>query len=298
MRRRTLLAAFAVGLALAWPGLTQESGPVCADCHDEVAAGMSDQIHMRIEPFEVGGRTVGCEGCHGDGTAHMEEGDPDLIRTFVEMTSEDSDACMRCHNAKGMSEWHASTHSMEGVACFECHSIHDSKKRPLDSCRSCHQETYAQFELPNHHPVREGRMNCVSCHNPHRATEYQLNTDMRLNDLCYTCHQAKEGPFIFEHEPVVEDCRLCHVPHGSVTENLLTANEPMLCLQCHEFHFHAGLVSPEGAVDVGGFERENPHGIDSMNVAFTTRCSQCHSQVHGTDLPSQALASSGHGMVR
>jgi DmsE family decaheme c-type cytochrome len=298
MRRMTLLAVLAVGLALTVPGFAQDM--VCADCHDEVAAEMSNQVHMRIQPFEVGGRTVGCEGCHGDGTAHMEEGDPELIRTFADLTAEDSEACMTCHSGKGdgLSEWHASTHSMEGVACFECHSIHDSKKKPLDSCRSCHQETYAQFELPNHHPVREGRMNCISCHNPHRATEGQLNTDMRLNDLCYTCHQAKEGPFIFEHEPVVEDCRLCHVPHGSVAENLLTANEPMLCLQCHEFHFHAGLISPEGTVDVGGFERENPHGIDSMNVSFTTRCSQCHSQIHGTDLPSQALASAGHGMVR
>jgi hypothetical protein len=35
-----------------------------------------------------------------------------------------------------------------------------------------------------------------------------------------------------------------------------------------------------------------------MNVSFTTKCSQCHSQIHGTDLPSQALSSGGHGMVR
>jgi hypothetical protein len=33
-------------------------------------------------------------------------------------------------------------------------------------------------------------------------------------------------------------------------------------------------------------------------VAFTSRCSQCHSQIHGTDLPSQTLTSGGHGMVR
>ncbi len=296
MRGSLLPVLLAVALAAAWPALAQE----CADCHDEVATGMSHQIHMRIQPFEVGGRTVGCEGCHGEGSAHMEEGDAALIRTFADRSAADAEACMTCHQHRGagMSEWHASTHSMEGVVCFDCHAIHDTKKRPLDSCKGCHQESYAQLELPNHHPVREGRMSCVSCHNPHRATEFQLDTDMRLNDLCYTCHQDKEGPFIFEHEPVVEDCRLCHVPHGSVANNLLTANEPMLCLQCHEFHFHAGLVSPPGAIDVGGTERENPHGTDSMNVAFTTRCSQCHSQIHGTDLPSQALAGGGHGMVR
>ena len=234
MRRTTLLAALAVGLAFAWPGFAQEDGMTCADCHDEEAAGMTDQIHMRIQPFEVSGRQTGCEGCHGDGTQHMEEGDPALIRTFAEPSAADSEACMSCHGGKGegLSEWHASTHSMEAVTCAECHSIHDKKKRPLDSCKSCHQEIYAEFQLPSRHPVREGKMHCVDCHDPHAATEMQLRTHTRLNDLCYTCHQSKEGPFIFEHEPVVEDCRLCHRAHGSVAEQLLTANEPMLCYQC------------------------------------------------------------------
>jgi DmsE family decaheme c-type cytochrome len=186
---------------------------------------------------------------------------------------------------------------MENISCLDCHSIHKASN-PLDTCKDCHQQVYAQFQLPSHHPVPEGKMSCVSCHNPHAATEAQLNTKMRLNDLCYECHQGKEGPFIFEHAPVVEDCSLCHSPHGAVPNNLLTANEPTLCLQCHEFHFHAGLVSPAGPVDVGGTEYENPFGAQSMNVAMTTRCTQCHSQIHGSDLPSQSIPGGGHGMVR
>ncbi|MCP4896905.1 MAG: cytochrome C, partial [bacterium] len=87
----------------------------------------------------------------------------------------------------------------------------------------------------------------------------------------------------------------------SVANNLLTANEPMLCLQCHEIHFHAGLKSPEGSIEIGLInprEYENPQGMYSMNATFTTRCSQCHSQVHGSDLPSNSLAGGGHGMTR
>ena len=65
-----------------------------------------------------------------------------------------------------------------------------------------------------------------------------------------------------------------------------------------------GRMSPEKVVVastsfevVVGFG-ENPFGTQSMNVAFTTACSQCHSQIHGTDLPSQALSSGGRGLVR
>ncbi len=285
------IAVCAVGLAAAAGAQEMD----CGICHDEVTANMTHQIHMRIEPFEVQGRAVGCEGCHGDGEAHMEEGDPALIRTFDE--AGDGAACVDCHADIHHPGWEASTHAMEQLECTSCHTVH-SETNPLDTCRDCHADTYAQFELPSHHPVREGRMSCVSCHDVHAATEYQLDTHQRKNDLCYTCHQAKEGPFIFEHEPVVEDCALCHQPHGAVADNLLTANEPMLCLQCHEIHFHAGLISPPGETEIGGQHFENPFGEYSMNRSFTTNCSHCHSSIHGTDVPSQSLAGRGRGMVR
>jgi DmsE family decaheme c-type cytochrome len=294
MRRSILLALCAAVCALALPAISADNP--CADCHDEVAEAMANQIHMRIEPFEVYGRQVGCEGCHGDGTKHMEEGDPSLIRTFSN-PAEDVAACLDCHSLKGQAEWQASTHAMENITCLDCHSIH-AESNPINTCKDCHQQVYTQFELPSHHPVPEGYMSCASCHDPHAATEFQLKTHMRLNDLCYTCHQNKEGPFIFEHAPVVEDCSLCHAAHGSVPNNLLTVNEPTLCLQCHEFHFHAGLLSPDGPTDVGGREFENSNGEHSFNAAMTTKCTQCHSQVHGSDLATQSVPGAGYGLVR
>ena len=39
-------------------------------------------------------------------------------------------------------------------------------------------------------------------------------------------------------------------------------------------------------------------GVDGMNRSFTTKCSTCHSQIHGSDLPAQSLAGAGFGMVR
>ncbi len=67
--RTRVLPALAVAICLvAWPVLADD-GPSCADCHDEVVAAMTHNVHMQIKSFEVHGATVGCESCHGDGTA-------------------------------------------------------------------------------------------------------------------------------------------------------------------------------------------------------------------------------------
>lgn len=274
----------------------------CLACHDGMALAPS-QIHGRIESFEVRGRMVGCEGCHGPGSLHAEDGEPELIGSFA-AGEVGNDACMSCHLTKGLPEWHASTHAMEGVGCIDCHSVHASPDEvayvaPLDACQNCHRDVLAQFQLPSHHPVREGKMDCTSCHDAHSAKERMLVNDLRPNDTCTHCHQHVEGPFIFEHAPVQEDCRNCHMPHGSVANNLLTANEPTLCLQCHDFHFHAGYrASEDHEVEVGGFERANPFGTRGMNIAFTTSCTQCHVKVHGSDLPSQTVTGKGRGLTQ
>lgn len=263
----------------------------CAGCHDELAAAMAGQIHQRIQGFEVQGRAVGCEGCHGPGSAHAEDGDATLIRAFRE--GEASQACVDCHRAQGMARFKASVHAANGLACQDCHSIHEATRGPLETCADCHAEVVAELQLPSHHPVREGKMSCSSCHDVHGVGVALLAKDhQRVNEACYDCHQEKEGPFVFEHAPVAESCSNCHRPHGSVANNLLTVAQPSLCLQCHEFHFHAGYKPPDAEeVDVGGIARENPYGAEGFNIAYTTNCTQCHAAVHGSDSPSQTVTS-------
>ena len=82
-------------------------------------------------------------------------------------------------------------------------------------------------------PVREGKMTCTSCHNPHGTVTPALLKENSLNDTCFTCHAEKRGPFLWNHPPVLESCANCHDPHGSNHEHMLKLAKPRLCQQCH-----------------------------------------------------------------
>jgi len=303
----------------------------CVGCHAEIGAQFQRNVHARLAEFETRGRVrhrgAGCEACHGAGSRHAESGDKELIFSFKkEEARESNENCLACHAENAGHEWASSDHALTGMSCTDCHRIHQSRRpfatteKPVGAmlamhadapppryslvkpepqlCLECHRDKTAQMLFTSHHPVREGKMQCSSCHQVHGSPERQLRTDERVNDLCLKCHTAKQGPFVFEHPPVVENCLTCHEPHGTVANNLLRQNEPFLCLQCHEAHFHVGRSGVTGTVTLPSGGSTNPFGEKGWRTAFGTKCSECHSQVHGTDLPGQSVPGRGRSLIR
>jgi DmsE family decaheme c-type cytochrome len=172
--------------------------------------------------------------------------------------------------------------------------------RQSELCFQCHPQQRAKLMLTSRHPVREGRMSCSSCHDPHggQPGEAMIKTAERVNDLCDSCHASKQGPFIFEHQPVEESCLTCHDPHGTVANNLLKQGEPFVCLQCHEMHFHAARVTPGTPFYLPAGGSQNPNGVTGFQQAYNTKCTACHSRVHGSDLPSQGVTGRGKALTR
>ena len=262
----------------------------CLDCHEELAAKLTMSLHYRVGK-------VPCAKCHTAATAHMEEGATEGL-----MPEDMQKTCFACHTTLNCDDEHC---ARDENTCSNCHSIHSGKGAALlkagehKLCESCHLDVKAQMSFPNHHPVPEGKMSCFNCHSAHSGFKPSEATAKDVNDLCWKCHASLQGPFIFEHEPVVEDCRICHEVHGSVADNLLAQSEPFLCLQCHEFHFHAGAEAEEAeTVEVGGVVYDNRYGRLGYKVAYTTKCTQCHIKVHGSDLPSQSTPSRGRALTR
>ncbi len=259
-----------------------------------------DKIRKDFEASTMGaqmsGKTgmpiVDCESCHGPGSLAIEGITKEKVRedaekgiqtacdydTFIDIANLPAPAqsliCLKCHTANAtfnLHNWSTSEHAINDVSCSDCHEIHagpDLIVKPRNTyqmCYGCHQETRVEFSMPNHHPVPEEKITCIDCHDAHgAAAEYMLRYDS-VKTTCTQCHAEKEGPFLFEHADLTEECTACHEQHGSVNNFLLKQTDPFLCLQCHDGH------------STGSLER---------TAAFYTRCTDCHSTIHGTDIPS------------
>lgn len=289
-----------VGVFISFPGHAGDEvelvgDETCTDCHDEIVANFDQNAH------KVHGANDGylCESCHSSAAAHAEDGDEDLMyNPETEYDATKDNACLSCHNGSDFESMEGSAHYDVANGCSDCHSVHTGKndllkKHKSKLCQECHTDVYAQLNLPSRHPVKEGLMDCDDCHNVHGG-DVAHTTAVDDNELCFTCHASKEGPFVFEHEPASEDCNMCHTPHGSVVNNLLVESEPALCLSCHPMHFHTELEGWDGAFASTPFypERTGVSTEDAWKRGMLTKCTQCHTAIHGSDLPSQAIGTS------
>lgn len=281
---------FLMGLAvlLSAPRATaaQETGYVgveqCAACHEDVVKAFRATIHGQ-KGFEMRSGHA-CETCHGPGQAHVDAGGgKGTMKTVASLPKgERSEMCLQCHERGTKMFWQGSTHDARGLACQDCHSVHNgaSAKAQLKTvdetelCFGCHKQKQAQFFRASHHPLREGKITCSDCHNPHGTQSANLIKADSINEQCYKCHAEKRGPFLWEHVPVREDCSNCHEPHGSNHPKLLNAKEPFLCQRCHSDSRHPGTMYDQTQ-------------LNNFNNKIRNRsCDNCHSAIHGSNHPS------------
>jgi DmsE family decaheme c-type cytochrome len=216
----------------------------CATCHSGYDTSINATKHGQANNPRTPAAGQGCETCHGPGEAHMN--DPVKVKP-MQLTKASAKAitetCATCHN-KGMHAlWKGSQHEARNVSCISCHSIHKpmSTTKQLKAinqqgtCITCHRDKVAKLDKSGHMPVREGKMECSSCHNPHGTTNVRLlKTGNSVNESCSSCHAEKRGPWLFEHAGINgESCATCHDPHGSSNDRMLVAKLPFLCQRCH-----------------------------------------------------------------
>jgi DmsE family decaheme c-type cytochrome len=265
----------------------------CKACHDKATGpGFSRTKHAQAD--------LSCANCHQNVAEHARaqaEGRTDgPVPSMKTLTAGAlNDTCLACHEKDGQENWHSTAHDRRNVACTSCHSVHAAKstrallqtKSSSESCYSCHKSERAKAQRTSHHPVREGKMECTSCHNPHDGSRPKLLQADSTNELCYTCHTEKRGPFLFEHAPVREECTNCHDPHGSNHERLLVAKQPYLCQRCH---FSGHGLTADNLSSLEGLPVAPSGSTVTRSSRNTERgCKQCHLNIHGSNSPSGAF---------
>jgi len=105
-----------------------------------------------------------------------------------------------------------------------------------------------------YHPQAE---QCGGCHGE-TAGGYVVSG--RKDNVCYQCHDRKDGKKLVHGPLGGGDCTICHDPHGAMNPALTVAKAEGLCVKCH---------------DQPGSQK---HMKDSRGVA----CVSCH-EPHSSD---------------
>lgn len=290
----------AVALAFCWTLLTparaaQQDDPAtaapqsgyvgsetCLGCHSDQTVDGTVHGNARIPGSPAA--LQGCETCHGPGEQHVEDDEKGHILKFAQMEPRDvSDTCVTCHNRSEHALWETSAHNARNLGCTTCHSVHHPvsgrgqlvKANQMEVCGTCHKPQVMKQLRSSHMPVREGKMTCTTCHNPHGSTNVRmLRVGNYINESCVSCHAEKRGPFLWEHAAGRESCSTCHDPHGSNNDRMLVARTPALCQRCH-----IGTRHPSTIYDGTSLAQRS-------NRLIQRGCINCHQQIHGSNHPS------------
>jgi DmsE family decaheme c-type cytochrome len=262
-------------------------GDTCVLCHDEQAKNIASSKHGQAKYERSPAATRGCESCHGPGQAHVDDEAKGHIKRFGTLKpAEINETCLTCHNRGTHAGWEGSTHDARNLSCTTCHAAHTPKSvefqlvktTETQVCASCHRLQVAKTERAvAHMPVREGKMKCSSCHNPHGSISNvkALKAGSSVVESCTTCHTEMRGPVLWEHAPVRENCATCHDPHGSSNDRMLVVRMPMLCQRCHVATRHPASIYDKDEITV-----------NKSNRMFGRSCVNCHSNIHGSNHPS------------
>lgn len=208
---------------------------------------------------------IGCQRCHGPGREHIhaaEALDATADRTMSTIVNPgqlthqlQDDVCMQCHlqpSSQILSEQVRQERSnfsyRPGEPLTSYRAMLDySSGSVVDFPQTTGGEAEDRFEI-NHHAYRlrqsvcflqsEGRLQCTTCHNPHRKVPTELKAK-HYRQACIKCHNPTDCDTAADFEQVspnstsvtLADCSGCHMPqrraqdvvHATMTDHRIVA---------------------------------------------------------------------------
>ncbi len=192
-------------------GVTRRVRHECMFCHNAYPGAAGEPLsYWRSQSFPADlPQGIGCQRCHGPGAEHARTKSRDSIVNPARLpTKLRNDICYECHMQPtvimpGMRRFGRDIYSFrpgQPLADYAVRLDVDEESMPRAE----------RFEI-NHHPYRleqsrcfkesEGRLSCLTCHDPHRkVNDYKKAcmschaTPHRVNEDCVSCHMPKRRP--------------------------------------------------------------------------------------------------------
>ena len=161
----------------------------CGSCH---VTGLETQ-NWTFQEFGVG-----CESCHGPGSAHA--ADPEDVKPFAKV---DDQVCGACHSRGESPDGHPFPATYRPGDTLTDHFTFTTSEEALwpDGSAKLHEQQYMDWTLDNT-MVDSGKVNCTTCHAVHDTGEAEGQIVKPLNQLCVDCHE-QQGALV-RHTPFHE----------------------------------------------------------------------------------------------
>jgi predicted CXXCH cytochrome family protein len=219
------------------------TGPTCDGCHS---------VGYNIETKQVAEWNVGCERCHGPGSAHVERAGRDNIFNPARMDYIDAnDACIVCHSqgrplknplAGKYYDW--AVGYQVGLHLRDFWQLEDHELGELSFTHfpegTAHKNRMQGNDFVQSVMYRRG-VTCFDCHDVH-GTKNDAQLRKPANEICLDCHgpgsrNGPREPSLTEHTHHKEgsagsQCVACHMPKIEVTI-------PGVFVSAHTFAFIA-----------------------------------------------------------
>jgi len=230
---------------------TRPTGPLCDGCHS---------VNYDIKTKTVAEWNVGCEMCHGAGSAHA--ANPKLVN-ILNPARQDyvkaNDTCIQCHS-QGQPlknpiegkyyDWAVGYHA--GLKLSDFWKLEEHKLGELSFTHfpdgTAHKNRMQGNDFVQSLMYTRG-VTCFSCHDPH-GTNNQAMLRKPINEICLSCHgpNTQNGPRAISIEAHThhmkgspgDQCVSCHMPKIAQTI-------PKVNVASHTFHF----VTPDQTDKLG-----------------------------------------------
>ena len=211
----------------------------CLHCH----AGRVNRLPGVVERFAhpvVREGAISCERCHGPGREHVarhqggapNEGDDPIVNPRKLSSSQRESVCNQCH-LQGLDEvlryGRTDFDFRPGMNLGEVWSVFVEGTGVVASGQTTAVSHVQQMQASQCFQESDGRLGCISCHDPHRVPQPDERRDF-FNSRCASCHSDRSCSL-----PVAErqansagdSCIDCHmprlgavdVPHTSQTDH-------------------------------------------------------------------------------